>query len=325
MQIIIPMAGFGSRFKAHGYQLPKPLIAIEGKPIIAHVIDMFPGEADITLICNRDHLEHPEYHMKETLETYAPHAKIIGIESHDLGPVYTVCQAIDVVDPKRPATVCYCDFTCDWDYAHFKKTMQDSECDGCVPAYRGFHPHYLITPTNYANMQEQNFWMQDIQEKQPFTDNPWEEFASSGSYYFKTGALLRHYFEKTMEDNLKVNNEFYVSMAYKSMLEDQKRVLVYELDHFMQWGTPQDFEEYEYWSRLFAALVGEADQPTDKTRQHEKRVYDYWQSFFDGWNEHPYTIDKDPTLTADEKKTQKAAALARKPKHAYMKKGVFVD
>ena len=53
MQIIIPMSGFGKRFKTAGYKLPKPLIEVDGKPIIQHVVDMFPGEKNFFFICNR--------------------------------------------------------------------------------------------------------------------------------------------------------------------------------------------------------------------------------------------------------------------------------
>ena len=63
MQIIIPMSGFGERFRRAGYTVPKPLVEIDGKPIIAHVIDMFPGETDFIFICNRDHLNEPAYRM----------------------------------------------------------------------------------------------------------------------------------------------------------------------------------------------------------------------------------------------------------------------
>ena len=61
MQIVIPMSGFGERFRKVGYSVPKPLIEIDGKTIIQHVIEMFPGENDITFICNKDHLNEKKY------------------------------------------------------------------------------------------------------------------------------------------------------------------------------------------------------------------------------------------------------------------------
>ena len=64
MQIVIPMSGYGERFRLAGYLMLKPLIEIEGKPIIAHVIDMFPGEDDFIFICNNDHLNNPVFRMR---------------------------------------------------------------------------------------------------------------------------------------------------------------------------------------------------------------------------------------------------------------------
>ena len=70
MQIVVPMSGFGERFRRAGHVVPKPLIEIDGKPIIAHVIDMFPGEADFIFICNQEHLNKPAYQMEAILKEY---------------------------------------------------------------------------------------------------------------------------------------------------------------------------------------------------------------------------------------------------------------
>ena len=70
------MSGFGERFRRVGYTVPKPLIEIEGKPIIAHVIDMFPNEMDFIFICNQDHLDNPEYQMKAVINQYCPTGRI---------------------------------------------------------------------------------------------------------------------------------------------------------------------------------------------------------------------------------------------------------
>ena len=90
MQIIIPMSGFGERFRRAGYAMPKPLIEVGGKPIIAHVIDMFPGETNFLFICNDEHLDNPSYGMRETLEKYCPTGRIVGIPPHKLGPIHAV-------------------------------------------------------------------------------------------------------------------------------------------------------------------------------------------------------------------------------------------
>ena len=254
MQIVIPMSGFGERFRKVGYTIPKPLIKIDGKPIIGHVIDMFPGEADFIFVCNQEHLLNNDYHMEEILQKYCPSGRIVGIPPHKLGPVYAVHQVKHLIDPERPVVVNYCDFTCYWDWSHFKNFVTKSECVGAIPAYKGFHPHTLGS-TNYAYMRESNGWVQDIQEKQPYTDNRMEEFASSGTYYFASGKIMNEAFHVTMEQGLNINGEYYVSLAYKPLLEAKRPVAVYPLQHFMQWGTPEDVAEYNGWSAAFKRLI----------------------------------------------------------------------
>lgn len=255
MQIIIPMSGFGERFRKAGYAVPKPLIEIDGKPIIGHVIDMFPGETDFIFICNEDHLAEPSYRMREILQHYCPSGKIVAIPAHKLGPVHAVTLAKEWVKLDSPVVINYCDFTCYWDWTHFKQWVQKLGCAGAVPAYRGFHPHTLGT-TNYAYMRETDGWMLDIQEKQPYTDNRMQEYASSGTYYFSSGQLMLEAFEETVARDLSVNGEYYVSLAYKPLLARKLPVGVYELQHFMQWGTPADVSEYLGWAATFRSLIG---------------------------------------------------------------------
>lgn len=254
MQIVIPMSGFGERFRAAGYAVPKPLIEVERKPIIAHVVDMFPGDHDFIFICNADHLAEPNYRMAEILRGIAPGGQIVAIGPHKLGPVNAVLQASDHIDPAKATIVNYCDFTCYWDFADFASFVIETACDGCVPAYRGFHPHSLGS-TFYAYMRQNGLWMSDIQEKMPFTDLPLEEFASSGTYYFRSGALCLDTFRAQVAQSLSVNGEFYASLAYKVLAAKGSRVAIYELQHFMQWGTPQDLAEYVGWSNVFRRLV----------------------------------------------------------------------
>jgi dTDP-glucose pyrophosphorylase len=253
-QIIIPMSGFGERFRRAGYKVPKPLIKVEEKPIIAHVIDMFPGESDFIFICNQDHLDNPEYHMKDILDQYCPTGKIIGIKPHKLGPIYAVQQVENLIDTNRPVVVNYCDFACYWSWIHFKNFVIQTKCIGAIPAYKGFHPHSLGS-TNYAYMRETNGWVDDIQEKQPYTNNRMEEFASSGTYYFSSGKVMSESFKATVDNDLNLSGEFYVSLAYKHLLKQGSPVAVYPLQHFMQWGTPQDVAEYNMWSKIFRRLL----------------------------------------------------------------------
>jgi len=248
------MSGFGERFRRAGYDLPKPLISVDGKPIIAHVIDLFPGEKDFVFICNEDHLANPDYKMAQTLRKYCPTGKIVSIGAHKLGPVHAVRLARKHIKPDKPVIINYCDFTCYWDYSDFKKFVAQTGCIGAVPAYTGFHPHSLGS-TFYAYVKHDGMWMNNIQEKKPWTDTPMSEYASSGTYYFKSGEICLNAFDRQVEQNLEVNNEFYVSLAYQILLQDKAPIAIYHIEHFMQWGTPADLKEYQNWSNTFRHLM----------------------------------------------------------------------
>jgi len=253
MQIIIPMSGFGERFKRAGYKTPKPLIIVDGKPMIAHVINLFPGETDMIFVCNKEHMEDVELKLEMTILKYCPTAKIIAIEPHKLGPVHAVLSAVDHIDLNKPTIINYCDFSCYWDWHKFKLTVREKGCSGAIPAYKGFHPHSLGN-TNYAYIKEKDTWALDIQEKQPFTKNRLGEYASSGTYYFASGKLLLDSLKYVIDKNLNTKGEFYISLAYKYLFLNKEPVLVYSLEHFMQWGTPEDLAEYSYWSQTFERM-----------------------------------------------------------------------
>lgn len=255
VQIIIPMSGHGKRFQRAGYTIPKPLIKVGGKPIIAHIIDMFPNEVDFIFICNKDHLDNKKIEMNYQINKYCPTAKIISIESHNKGPVYAVKKAFKYISNNKQIILNYCDFTCYWDWNHFKKNIiSNKSISGAIPCYKGFHPHSL-GKTNYAYVKENNFLLQNIQEKKPFTHNKMLEFASSGTYYFKNGKLMKEALTNLIKNKNSINGEYYVSLAYKEKPLFQKRIVIYPLQHFMQWGTPEDLKEYKKWDSIFKKLL----------------------------------------------------------------------
>ena len=131
---------------------------------------------------------------------------------------------------------------------------EETTCGNDV-AYVFFNGNVLQS-WNLCNSTDTGGWVQGIQEKTPYTQNPMSEYASSGTYYFASAALMREAFEATVAQRLEVNGEYYVSLAYRPLLERGHRVAVYALQHFMQWGTPGDLQEYQRWSAAFARMAG---------------------------------------------------------------------
>jgi NDP-sugar pyrophosphorylase family protein len=264
MHIVIPMSGIGKRFLDAGYKDPKPLIVVDGKPIIGHVVDMFPGETKFTFICNAEHLA--QTNMRSILTDLVPQANIVSIPPHKKGPVYAVSCIYDMIQDDEEVIVNYCDFGKDWDYPLFLKTLRENKADGAISAYRGFHPHMLGT-INYAFMREKDDWMLEIQEKKPFTDNRMEEYASDGTYYFRTGAILKKYFDQTMKEDISLNGEYYVSVVYNLLVRDHLKVRIFPIQHMLQWGTPGELDEYLMWSGIFRGLTS---QPVIKSEPAER-------------------------------------------------------
>lgn len=253
MKIIIPMTGQGSRFVKAGYDTYKALIRMHGQPVIEYVRDLFPGDNTIIFICRNDMLKDND--LEQYLLSLSPDAKVIGIDAHKLGPVYTVAQVFDYIDDNEPVICNYCDFFMQWDYADFKKAVAGNRYAGAIPCYTGFHPHLLHPQNLYAGCQtDANMLLTEIREKYSFEEDKSKGYHSAGTYYFDKGAHVKKYFTQLMDEKIMLNGEYYISLVYNLMLRDGLDVLVYDkIPHFCQWGTPEDMAEYNDWSSIFEA------------------------------------------------------------------------
>jgi bifunctional N-acetylglucosamine-1-phosphate-uridyltransferase/glucosamine-1-phosphate-acetyltransferase GlmU-like protein len=258
VQIVIPMSGLGQRFVDEGYTDPKPLIEVDGMPIIQHVVNLFPGEKNIKFICNDQHLR--ETNMKQILQTISPTSEIYEVPIINReGPVHAVSLIFDKIDDEKEVIVSYCDYGTYWNYEKFLQDTREKNADGAIACYKGFHPH-MLGSDNYAFLKETEIgsrWMEAIQEKLPFTKNRMSEYASNGTYYFKSGRIMKKYFTMLMERKMKVKNEYYVSMVYNLLVEEGLRVNIFEIEHMLQWGTPYDLEIYRSWSKYFNNILKE--------------------------------------------------------------------
>jgi NDP-sugar pyrophosphorylase family protein len=250
MKIVIPMSGLGKRFADSGYKDIKPLIKVHGMPIIEWVLKLFPGDNDFVFICREEHLKVTP--LMQVLKRIAPTAEIVSIKAHKLGPVYAVTQAFDFIKEDEEVIVNYCDFFQDWDFEDFKKFVKIHPCDGAIPCYTGFHPHLIHKENLYASCAiNENFELQAIREKHSFEEDKFKAHHSGGTYYFSKGEYVKQYFTELIEKEVNLNGEYYVSLVYNLMLEDNKKILIYnKVPHFCQWGTPKDLEEYLTWDSI---------------------------------------------------------------------------
>lgn len=241
------MSGIGKRFIDSGYTNPKPIIDVDGKPMIQHVVNLFRGIDDITFICNKTHLE--KTNMRKTLLEIYPSCRIIEVPDElKKGPVYAVSKIFEHIDDNKEIIISYCDYGTVWDFEKFLNEKNDY--DGLIPCYTGFHPH-MLGSDNYAFCKMNGEYVAEIREKKPFTNNKMNEFASNGTYYFKSGKLVKKYFRQLIDRDINVNGEYYVSMVYNLLIQDGLKVGVFEIEKMLQWGTPYDLEAYKGWSDFF--------------------------------------------------------------------------
>lgn len=251
MMIFIPMTGTGERYKRAGYTQPKPLVPVDGAPMIERVLAAFPPDGKYVFGVNREHAETTE--LLPTLRRLRPQGTIVVMDGHKDGPVRTILEAADALPDDEDVCVNYCDFGVGWSFSRFVEWLRDGAWEGAMTGYRGFHPHSL-GPTLYAYIRNAGERVIEIREKHHFTPNKFEEYASSGLYWFKTGRALKAAARALVDRGERVNNEFYASMLMQVLIEDDQRVGIYELDRFYQWGTPEDLRDYESWARAMRRL-----------------------------------------------------------------------
>lgn len=246
MQIIIPMAGHSRRFDMAGYKGPKALLKVGEKQMISHVVEMFSPDDVFHFIVNKIQI-HSNPNLVNNLKKLVSFCNVIIIEPHEDGPVKSIIE-VNNIDPEDEVIICYCDFTVNWDYNSFKRHIFGS--DGAIVSFKGFHPA-SFGDTYYAYMRTNKDEFIELREKQSFTDNRIEEQASAGIYYFKKWKTVKNYGKDLLKHCKKNLCEAYVSLLFNPMQKDGLKILIHEVQNFICLGTPQDFEQYEFWFNYF--------------------------------------------------------------------------
>nr|BFD31169.1 hypothetical protein GTC16762_07870 [Pigmentibacter ruber] len=257
MNIIITLAGHSRRFNLAGYQVPKAFIDIDGIPMVSHVVDMFHPNDNFYFIVNSEQLsQYPESIKK--LENLVVNSKIIVIEPHEIGPVYSVLFVKNHLKCDEPILITYCDFIVDWDYDKFLKEV--SNYHGAIPAFKGFHPASFGN-TYYAYMRTENNELLELREKKSFTDDRTQEFASVGIYYFDKWELFEKYAVNYLEGSYEKSlPEAYLSLLFNPIVQDGLSVKITQVDKFICWGTPEDLAQYLFWLKYFKYFADEFRQ-----------------------------------------------------------------
>ena len=252
--LLVTMAGRGQRFKDAGYTEPKPFIKVENQTLISKLLETFPQNWPTVFVVNSEDykIEHKNY-----LKDIRRQSVVTEIKPNSDGPWETVMKGLESIPEDSPVFVTYCDYGQIWDAEDFLKFIQiKTDSDIGFVSYKGFHPHYL-GPNMYCYLKTEGSKVTDIKEIECFSKNREDDFASTGGYYFKTARLLKLCLEQQKKQQLNWNGEYFTSLAIKALMNVQQNVKSdlkisnYEIETFLQWGTPEDLKAYQYWADYF--------------------------------------------------------------------------
>ena len=231
LNVLIPMAGAGSRFQNAGYTFPKPLIEVHNKPMIQVVVENLNLEANYIYVVQSAHRQ--AYNLDTMLQLITPGCKIIEVSELTEGAACTALLAKEYINTEDPLFFSNSDQFVEWDSNEFMYKMNETGCDGGIVSFLSSHPKW-----SFAKIDKNGF-VTEVAEK-----NPISNIATVGFYYWKHGSDFVKYAEQMIEKNVRVNNEFYICPVFNEAIGDGKKIRTFNAKKMWGLGTPEDLRYY---------------------------------------------------------------------------------
>jgi beta-phosphoglucomutase-like phosphatase (HAD superfamily)/dTDP-glucose pyrophosphorylase len=231
LNVLIPMAGAGSRFQAAGYTFPKPLIEVKGKPMIQVVVENLNIDANFIYVVQKEHRE--KYNLDTLLNLITPGCKIVETDGMTEGAACTALLAKEHIDVDAPLFFANSDQFVEWDSNEFLYKMNETNADGGIVSFKATHPKW-----SFAKVDE-NGLVTEVAEKNPISD-----IATVGYYYWKHGSDFVKYAEQMIDKDIRVNNEFYVCPVFNEAIADCKKIKTFDIPKMWGIGTPEDLDYF---------------------------------------------------------------------------------
>jgi len=231
LNVLIPMAGAGSRFEQAGYTFPKPLIDVRNKPMIQVVVENLNIKANYVYIVQKKHRE--KYNLDTLLNLITPGCKIVEVDGLTEGAACTALLAKEYINNDAPLFFANSDQFVEWDSNEFMYKMNETNTDGGIVTFEATHPKWSFAKVNELGL------VTEVAEK-----NPISNIATVGYYYWKHGSDFVKYAEQMINKNIRVNNEFYVCPVFNEAIQDNKQIRTFNIDKMWGLGTPEDLKYY---------------------------------------------------------------------------------
>ena len=232
MKILIPMAGEGSRFSKEGYQLPKPLIDVDGKPMIQRVVENLNFDAEYIFLVRKEHIKaHSE--IIDVLKDITEKNNIVVVDKLTEGAACTALLAKHFIDVNEDLLIANADQIITYSSHNFESLKNLPGVDSIVYVFNAEHPKW-----SFVKIGPDGF-VTEVAEKRPISN-----IATCGIYWYRHGSDFVKYAEKMIEKEIRVNNEFYIAPVYNELIADQKTLIPFYVNEMHGIGTPEDLNSY---------------------------------------------------------------------------------
>lgn len=248
---ILPMAGRGSRFTDKKYTVPKPLINVNEKPMVVQAVECIP-QSDINVFaCLRQHVE--SFNVEDVLKDHFSNSKIQIIDQVTEGQACT-CDLIisgQEICPEIPIQISACDNGVAYDVEKYQATVDDETNDVIVWTFRG-HSTSIENPNAYAWLEvDGDGFVKHVSCKKFIYDDPTVTHAIIGTMFFRKTRYFTEGLHENIRMNHRTNGEFYVDDVLNRCIDRGLKVKVFEVDNYICWGTPDDYETYLKFQKHF--------------------------------------------------------------------------
>ena len=232
LNIVVPMAGRGSRFSNAGYKMPKPLIDVHGHYMIEYVTKNLTPQIEhrFIYICQEEHLE--KYQLEKYLRQIAPNCVVVTVDHITEGAACTVLLAEEYINSNDPLMIANSDQYIDTDINHYLRQMNNH--DGLIMTMPANDPKWSFIKVDEKNLVSM------VREKEVISNE-----ATVGVYNYKHGKDFVKYAHLMIGKNIRVNNEFYVAPVYNEMIDAGMKITYFDVGEKMYGlGTPEDLSEF---------------------------------------------------------------------------------
>ncbi|MBI4018208.1 MAG: hypothetical protein HY368_01220 [Candidatus Aenigmarchaeota archaeon] len=249
MTDLIPAAGKGKRFADAGYKTPKPLINVLGKEMILQSALSLPKARKYVFVILKE--QSDSYGLDKLLKQGIHGCEVVVIDRMTDGMARTCLMAEKLLDKSKPVLISSCDYSFVYNDEKFEKLVEKEKPDAIIWTFREY-PDARLAPKAYGYLVVENGAVKKISEKVPISEQPHRDHIVQGVFWFRTADLFLWAAKRMIEKGRAINGEYYVATAINEMLEEGMKVLPFEVDKYICWGTPLDMKTFEYWQEYFS-------------------------------------------------------------------------